>query len=82
MLIPFPFLVRSLNTNRMMKLNRIKMPQANPTVNALTPGIAAVTPRMEFTQLTSNTGAVCNLEVTAKVAPVSLTLRVKTMMAP
>ena len=65
-----------------MKLNSIKMPQAKPTVKAVTPGIAAITPLMELTQVTSSTGAVISFEVTASVAPVSLTLRVKTMMAP
>ena len=39
-------------------------------------------PLTELTQLTIKTGAVCNLEATAKLAPVSLTLRVKTMIAP
>ncbi len=65
-----------------MKLNSIKMPQAKPTVNELTPGIGAVTPLSELTQLTISTGAVCKFEETAKVAPVSLTLLVKTMIAP
>lgn len=37
---------------------------------------------MELTQFTIKTGAVCNFEATAKVAPVSLTLRVNTMIAP
>ena len=40
---------------------------------------------MELTQLTISTGAVCRGEpedTTAKVAPVSLTLRVNTIMAP
>lgn len=58
------------------------MPQAKPTVNELTPGIGAVTPLSELTQLTINTGAVCKFEETAKVAPVSLTLLVKTIIAP
>ena len=65
-----------------MKLNKINKPQAKPTVNSLTPAIAEPMPRMELTQLTSRTGAVCSFVVTAKVAPVSLTLRVKTMIAP
>ena len=65
-----------------MKLNSIKKPQAKPTVNELTPAIEAVIPRTEFTQLTNKTGAVTSLEVTAKVAPVSLTLLVNTMIAP
>ena len=65
-----------------MKLNNIRNPQAKPTVKALTPVIGAMIPRTELTQLTSSTGAVTSLEVTANVAPVSLTLRVKTMMAP
>jgi len=40
---------------------------------------------MELTQLTINTGAVCKEEpgdITAKVAPVSLTLLVNTIIAP
>jgi hypothetical protein len=65
-----------------MKLNSIKKPQAKPTVNALTPEIGVVTPLSELTQLTSNTGAVSSFEVTANVAPVSLTLLVKTIIAP
>ena len=65
-----------------MKLNNIKKPQAKPTVKELTPTIEAVIPRTEFTQLTSKTGAVISFELTANVAPVSLTLRVNTMMAP
>jgi hypothetical protein len=65
-----------------MKLNSIKKPQAKPTVNALTPAIGVMTPLTELTQLTSNTGAVTSLELTASVAPVSLTLRVNTMIAP
>jgi hypothetical protein len=65
-----------------MKLNNIKIPQAKPTVNEVTPGIGGMTPLTELTQLTTNTGAVCSFEVTAKVAPVSLTLLVKTIMAP
>ena len=65
-----------------MMLNSIKNPQAKPTVNALTPMIGAMIPLTEFTQLTSSTGAVTRFEVTANVAPVSLTLRVKTMIAP
>lgn len=65
-----------------MKLSSIKMPQAKPTVSALTPSMGAMIPRKELTQLTTSTGAVCKVEVTANVAPVSLTLLVKTMIAP
>ena len=65
-----------------MKLKSIKKPQAKPTVKLLTPAILPETPRSELTQLTSKTGAVCSFVVTANVAPVSLTLRVKTIMAP
>ena len=65
-----------------MKLKRIKKPQAKPTVKALTPAIEAVIPRTELTQLTRRTGAVSSVDVTAKVAPVSLTLLVKTIIAP
>ena len=65
-----------------MKLNNISNPHARPTVNALTPAIGEAEPRIELTQLTIKTGAVCNFEATARVAPVSLTLRVKTMIAP
>ena len=65
-----------------MKLNSIRNPQAKPTDKTLTPEIGVIIPLTEFTQLTSNTGTVTSFEVTANVAPVSLTLRVKTMMAP
>ncbi len=65
-----------------MKLNNINNPHAKPTVKASTPGIGVPIPLIELTQLTTNTGAVCRFEVTAKVAPVSLTLLVKTMIAP
>jgi hypothetical protein len=65
-----------------MKLKSIKKPHARPTVSELTPGIGAETPLSELTQLTINTGAVCRFVVTAKVAPVSLTLLVKTIIAP
>jgi hypothetical protein len=68
-----------------MKLNRINKPHAKPTVNEFTPEIGALMPLMEFTQFTINTGAVCRGEpedITAKVAPVSLTLLVNTIMAP
>ena len=66
----------------MMKLNSISKPHAKPTVNSLTPAIGEIVPLTELTQFTIKTGAVCNFEATAKVAPVSLTLRVKTMIAP
>ena len=59
----------------MMKLNSTR----NPEAKAISKGVAGTTC---FIQFTSKTGAVCKFEVTAKVAPVSLTLRVKTMMAP
>ena len=65
-----------------MKLNSIKKPQAKPTVKAFTPAMGATIPLTEFTHLTSSTGAVTRFEVTANVAPVSLTLRVNTMIAP
>jgi len=65
-----------------MKLNSIRKPHAKPTVNALTPEIGAMIPLTELTHLTSKTGAVTRFEVTANVAPVSLTLRVKTIIAP
>jgi hypothetical protein len=66
----------------MMKLNRISKPHAKATFNALTPGIAVIVPLTELTQLTIKTGAVCKVDATAKVAPVSLMLRVKTIIAP
>ena len=65
-----------------MKLKSIKIPQAKPTVNELTPAIGFVTPRSALTQLTIRTGAVTKFVLTARVAPVSLRLRAKTMMAP
>lgn len=65
-----------------MKLNRISNPHANPTFNALTPSIGEIVPLTELTQFTIKTGAVCSCVATANVAPVSLTLRVKTMIAP
>ena len=65
-----------------MKLNSISKPHARPTVNSLTPAIDTIVPLTELTQFTIKTGAVCNFEATASVAPVSLTLRVKTIMAP
>ena len=65
-----------------MKLNIINNPHARPTVNSLTPAIDPMVPLTELTQFTIKTGAVCNFEATAKDAPVSLTLRVKTMIAP
>ncbi len=65
-----------------MKLKRIKMPHAKPTVSAVTPGIGEATPLIALTQLTIRTGAVTRFVLTAKVAPVSLTLRAKTIMAP
>jgi hypothetical protein len=65
-----------------MKLNRINKPQAKPTINSLTPTIGDMEPLTELTQLTIKTGAVCSLLATARVAPVSLILLVKTMIAP
>ena len=65
-----------------MKLNRISKPQAKATFNAVTPAIGDIAPLTEFTQFTIKTGAVCSCVATAKVAPVSLMLRVKTMIAP
>ena len=69
-------------TNRMMKLNKISKPHAKPTFNSVTPFIGGKIPLTELTQLTIKTGAVWRFEATAKVAPVSLTLRVKTIIAP
>lgn len=66
----------------MMKLNKMSTPQAKPTVNSFTPVIGEITPLNELTQFTISTGAVCNCDATANVAPVSLTLRVKTIIAP
>lgn len=54
------------------------MPHPNP----ISEGVAGITC---FTQLTITTGAVCRVvcaDKTAKVAPVSLTLLVKTIIAP
>ena len=65
-----------------MKLSRINKPHAKPTVNSLTPAIGEIEPLTELTQFTIKTGAVCKVEATASVAPVSLILRVKTMIAP
>ena len=65
-----------------MKLNKISKPQAKPTINSLTPAIGDIVPLTELTQFTIKTGAVCNLLATARVAPVSLMLLVKTMIAP
>ena len=59
----------------MMKLNRTR----NPEAKAMSKGVAGT---IFLIQLTSNTGTVTKFEVTARVAPVSLTLLVKTMMAP
>ena len=65
-----------------MKLNNIRKPHAKPTVSSLTPEIGDIIPLTELTHLTNKTGAVTRFEVTANVAPVSLTLRVNTMIAP
>ena len=65
-----------------MKLKSIRIPHAKPTVKELTPAIGFATPRSALTQLTIRTGAVTKFELTAKVAPVSLTLLAKTMIAP
>ncbi len=65
-----------------MKLNKISKPQAKLTFNGVTPDIGGIVPLTELTQFTIKTGAVCSCEATANVAPVSLTLRVKTMIAP
>lgn len=65
-----------------MKLNSINNPQAKPTVNSLTPIIVESPVLTELTQFTIKTGAVCNSVATASVAPVSLTLRVNTIIAP
>ena len=74
--------MRSLKTRRIIKLKTINKPQAKPTVKTSTPAIEPAIPLTEFTQLTIKTGAVSNFEDTASVAPVSLTLRVKTIIAP
>lgn len=57
-----------------MKENSTRMPQPRP----ISSEVAGTVP---LTQLTNRTGTVFN-SVTAKVAPVSLTLLVKTMTAP
>jgi hypothetical protein len=59
----------------MARDNSMRMQQPNP----ISDGVAGTTC---FTQLTITTGAVFNVETTARVAPVSLMLLVKTMMAP
>ena len=53
----------------------MRMPQPSP----ISDGVAGTTC---FTQLTITTGAVSRDVTTAKVAPVSLILRVKTIIAP
>jgi len=58
-----------------MKESRIRMPQPSP----MSSDVAGTLP---FTQSTMITGAVFSVEATATVAPVSLKLLVKTMMAP
>ena len=66
-----------------MKLNKISKPQAKPTVNSLTPAIGDMVPLTELTQ--SDYQNRCCLQALMRqlrVAPVSLTLRVKTMIAP
>ena len=65
----------NLNARSMMKESKIRMPAPNP----ISMGVAGTTP---FTQLTRTTGAVGILEETASVAPVSLTLLAKTIIAP
>ena len=50
-----------------------------PAPNPISSEVAGTVP---LTQSTITTGAVRRLVTTANVAPVSLTLRVKTMMAP
>ena len=64
-----------------MKENPIKMPQPRPTSNGVIGVEDSTLPRSTLTHPTSKTGAVFS-SVTAKVAPVSLTLLVKTMIAP
>jgi len=64
----------SLKAKRIMKENNIRKPQPRPISN----GVAST---FCLTQSTITTGAVRS-SVTAKVAPVSLTLRVKTIIAP
>ena len=56
-----------------MKENTIRMPHPKPI---------SAEERGAFTQFTITTGAVCRFVTTAKVAPVSLTLLVKTIIAP
>ena len=63
----------SLKASRIMKEKNIRKPQPKPICND---GAFCVT------QLTRTTGAVCSFVTTAKVAPVSLTLLVKTIIAP
>ena len=57
------------------------MPQPRPTSNEVIGIEDSTLPKSTFTHVTSKTGAVLS-SVTANVAPVSLTLLVKTMMAP
>lgn len=57
------------------------MPQPRPTSNEVIGIGDSILPRSMLTHLTSKTGAVSS-SVTAKVAPVSLMLLVKTMIAP
>ena len=59
----------------MMNDNTISIPHAKP----ISRGVAGTTC---LTQLTMTTGAVCKVDETARVAPVSLTLLVKTIIAP
>jgi len=61
--------------NRIRKENSTRNPQPNPISNE----VAGTVP---LTQSTITTGAVRRFDTTATVAPVSLTLLVKTMMAP
>jgi len=72
--LPFP-LVISLSRNKIKKENRTRIPAPNPISSEL----AETAP---LTHSTITTGAVFKDVTTATVAPVSLTLRVKTIIAP
>ncbi len=65
----------NLKAKRIMKDNSIRKPQPKPISKEVAGTFC-------LTQLTMTTGAVWRVEATATLAPVSLTLLVKTIIAP
>ena len=65
-----------------MKESAIRIPHPNPTTDEVIPVFTKAGFCRVFTQLTITTGAVWRFVTTANVAPVSLILLVKTIMAP